>query len=360
MPSSPGISPAVSAAAHCIYPQSNPTNVPIGDAINRLVANRHDCASFYLDTREGQSNGVFESEEHHQGLARTHKLSDGSVYFFLSHSELDSGDKGIIMQFKYSGPLDGEHISQPDSKKTVARLKQLLFINEQHPSDIEFLADVNNNDAGYLFVTQEYKEFSVAIYYWEPGHDLMLIGNIPFSIKAFGPNFIFADKVDDRYYLGIATNHVKKGILYSAKTTDLFPKCEKGSMNVNAFKTILPDDEFDFPIGTEASHSPSQVKLIKDSTGQWYLLAYRSDDNGNENSKDFIDVYSVNISPFKIGKAPVSSTHIYLPTGDTSFTNTGTHHVEKGGRLLVSSSYRWSEDEGHGAGFVSRVDECAS
>ncbi len=39
----------------------------------------------------------------------------------------------------------------------------------------------------------------------------------------------------------------------------------------------------------------------------------------------------------------------------------GTHYVEPSGRLLISSSYRWSEDEGPGSSsYVSRVDECPS
>ena len=53
-------------------------------------------ASFYLDTVEGMSNDFWstEGEDHHQGLARLHRLSDGSIHFFLTHSELDTGDKG--------------------------------------------------------------------------------------------------------------------------------------------------------------------------------------------------------------------------------------------------------------------------
>jgi hypothetical protein len=35
--------------------------------------------------------------------------------------------------------------------------------------------------------------------------------------------------------------------------------------------------------------------------------------------------------------------------------------VERSGRLLLSSSYRWAEDEGPGtSSYVSRVDECPS
>jgi len=53
--------------------------------------------------------------------------------------------------------------------------------------------------------------------------------------------------------------------------------------------------------------------------------------------------------------------HIFFRPGDTSFTSTGTHHVEPSGRLLLSSSYRWANEEGPGdSSYVSRVDECPS
>lgn len=71
------------------------------EEIFSLEANASQCASIYLDTQERHSNDSWippwgdEGEDHHQGIARTHRLSDGSVFFFLSHSERDSGDKGI-------------------------------------------------------------------------------------------------------------------------------------------------------------------------------------------------------------------------------------------------------------------------
>lgn len=56
-------------------------------------------------------------------------------------------------------------------------------------------------------------------------------------------------------------------------------------------------------------------------------------------------VYGVTFSPFSISYL-LYSVHIVFPSGDTGFANTGTHHVEESGRLLISSSYRWSNDEG--------------
>jgi hypothetical protein len=71
-------------------------------------------------------------------------------------------------------------------------------------------------------------------------------------------------------------------------------------------------------------------------------------------------VYGVRFSPFAISYL-LYSVHVVFRPGDTGFASTGTHYVENTGRLLLSSSYRWAEDEGPGSSsYVSRVDECAS
>jgi hypothetical protein len=348
----------ISKPPSCVYPASNPTGRPIHDELQGVAANQHSCSSFYLDTVEGMSNDVLstEGEDHHQGLARTHRLSDGSIYFFLSHSELDEGDKGILAQFRYAGPVDHEHVLHA-SPLTVAPMAQRLPIDEQHPSDIAFLPEVNHLDAGYLFVTEEFDKHRVSVYRWEPNHDLVLHGRILQGFPQGAPNFLFVDLVDDTYYLGIASNNTGWGKLFTARCNELFPKCAKGGMDVGAFKPALPESMFPFPVIGGAS----QVKLIKDSTGQWFLLGFRSDPPDDPNGTDYVDVYEVRFSPYFVISYRLSSTHISFRAGDTGFASTGTHYVEKSGRLLISSSYRWSEDEGpHGTGFVSRVDECPS
>jgi hypothetical protein len=163
----------------CVYPQSNATSLPIRSELQALAANGSSCTSLYLDTVEGMSNDWVssEGEDHHQGLARTHKLSDGAIYFFLSHSELDPGDKGSVSQYRYDGPTDQEHVLET-SPLTVAPMAQLLPIDEQHPSDIEFLPEVNGIDAGYLFVTEEFVNRRVTVYRWEPFQDLVVQGRI--------------------------------------------------------------------------------------------------------------------------------------------------------------------------------------
>jgi hypothetical protein len=61
----------------CIYPQSNATRRPIAEELAALSGNAAKCTKFYLDTVEGMSNDALstEGEDHHQGLARTHRLT---------------------------------------------------------------------------------------------------------------------------------------------------------------------------------------------------------------------------------------------------------------------------------------------
>jgi hypothetical protein len=348
----------------CIYPGSNPTREPLQRELEGLLANAKKCASIYLDTVQSMSKFLLHQENHAQGLARTHKLSDGSIYYFLSYSTI--GEQGTLSQYRYSGPTDDAHVLQTHPL-TVAPMKQLLTIDDQHPSDICFLADVDRLDAGYLFVTEEYDKHRLSVYRWEPSADLTLIGSITHGFPhegPTGPQFVFVDRVDDFYYLGIASSNWGWGQLLRAACGALFPTCKKGEMDLSAFKpvsanSILPASaESRFPF--QVVGSPCQVKLIKDSTGQWYLLAFRSDPPDSETGTDYVDAYAIQFSPFAIFGL-VFSTHIVFPSGDTSFASTGTHYVEDTGRLLVSSSYRWSEDEGPGnSGYVSRVDECPS
>jgi len=319
-----------------------------------LAANRTNCSRFYLDTVESMKNG---GENHHQALARTHRLSDGSIYFFLAHSDLDSGH-GILAQFRYPGPVDQEHIVET-SPRTVAPMEELLRVDEPHPSDIAFLPDVNNADAGYVFVAKEYHRRRVSVYRWSAGSDFAPQGQIfqgfpsvlPGDEPPGGPNFLFLDRVGDVYYLGVASSHWGWGQLLSARADRLFPKCRQGGLDVSAF---VPEQMFPWPV----TGGPSQTKLIRDTAGRWFLLAFRGED---ENSADYVDVYGVRFSPFAISYQLFDGVHVFFPPGDTGFANTGTHYVEKAGRLLLSTSYRYAEDGGPGtSSYVSRVDECPS
>jgi hypothetical protein len=62
------------ARGRCKYTQSNSHVGDIKDALEIVAANISHCTRFYLDTVESMSSG---GEDHHQGLARTHRLSDG-------------------------------------------------------------------------------------------------------------------------------------------------------------------------------------------------------------------------------------------------------------------------------------------
>lgn len=336
----------------CRYPQSHATARPVRDELAAIVQNKDRCSSIYLDTVQGMSNPVHtEEEDHHQGLARSHKLSDGSVYFFLTHSETDEGDQGSLSSYRFGGPTEGDHVltTQP---LTVAPRQQIVMLNERHPSDLVFLPDVNHLDSGYVFITQESDRHVVTCYRWDPAAGLELYGDVPQGLPAEGPMFVFLDRAGDTFYLGIASSHWGWGQLLAARDRDLFPRCARGALDLAAFR---PECMFPFP-----ALGASQVKLVRDGQGEWYLLGFRGDPDGDPNGSDFVDVYGVRFRPFSITPL-LFSVHIFLKPGDTSFTNTGTHHVEPSGRLLLSSSYRWAEDEGPGdSSYVSRVDECPS
>jgi hypothetical protein len=261
------------------------------------------------------------------------------------------------MQFKYGGPLDDAHVIDTHPL-TVASMEEMLSVEDGHPSDLVFLPDVNQADAGYLFVTEEYNSHQVVVYAWAPGSPLTKVGSIFQGFPNHGPAYIFLDLVGDTYYLGIAST---KGIgrLFTASCFKLFPGCRQGGIDLNAFTPAFPESLFIFPavdLDTE-NHNPSQVKLIRDSLGDWYLLGFRSDD---EHGNDYVDVYQVRFSPFAISGPLLSATHIFFRKGDTGFANTGTHYVEPSGRLLISSSYRWSERIDYSNTYRSRVDECPS
>ncbi len=351
----------------CEYPQSNATARSLADELDGLVANRDLCTRFYLDTKREHRNPGWdwgpidlrtEGLDHHQGLARTHRLTDGSIYFFLTHSEMDPGEQGQLMQFRYAGPVDASHVVET-SPITVAGLTQQLYLSEQHPCDVCFLPDVNNADAGYLFIAEPNNTRSVAVYAWAAGEDVSFVGSIQPDFSDDGPQWVFIDRVDDLYFLGIATNG--QGRLFTAAPFKLFPDCRVGGLDIDAFLPATPDSSFVMP----AMDGASQVKLVRDSTNSWFLLGFRSEPDDDPNGDDYIDVYPVQFPPtfetFAIQPRLESSRHVVLKPGDTGFASTGTHFVDDAGTLLVASSFRWSEEIGPGdSGYVSRVDEIPS
>ena len=342
----------------CIYPASHPTAHSIFDELASIAANQSKCASIYLDATYDMSVG---GENHFQGIARTHKLSDGSIYFFLVRSDVDSGSHGQVLQYRYAGPTDQEHVPKTSPAPRVP-LVQAVTSADQHPSDIVFLPEVNELDAGYLFVTEEYNNHRLSVYRWKSGQDLVLHGQLFAGFPAVpsdpgaqgGPQFVFLDLVGNYYYLAIASEHWGWGQLFRASPDRLFPKCAEGSLSLDAFE---PQEIFSFPV----IGSACQTKLVKDSNADWYLLGYRSDPSDDPNGTDYVDVFGVRFDPFVISYK-LAQVHISFPAGDTGFASTGTHYVEKTGRLLVSSSYRWAKNLLHlpSQDFVCRVDELPS
>jgi len=345
----------------CRYPGSNPTAHNIFAELAGIAANQGNCPSLYLDATQAMSTG---GENHFQGVARSHKLSDGSIYYFLVRSDLDSGAHGNVLQYRYAGPTDGEHVLKTSPTPRVP-LRKLLLSADQHPSDIAFLPDVNDLDAGYLFVIEEYDTRQLTVYRWSIEQDIVLLGHLFAGFPAVpsggqgGPQFVFLDLVDDYYYLAVASEHWGWGQLFRATPDELFPDCAEGSLDMDAFK---PREMFPFPVIGGAS----QTKLVRDADGNWFLLGFRSVPNDDPNGTDYVDVFGVRFDPFIIS-TKLAQIHISFPAGDTGFANSGTHYVEKSGRLLISSSYRWSEPLVPGTppfpvpqDFVCRVDELAS
>ena len=204
------------AEGRCRYPQSHATARDIRTEIAGVASNRSSCTSCYLDSVESMGEHPPSSGgSHHQGVARTHRLSDGSIYFFLSHSEVGGRIAGVefpvrrqgnITVYRYGGPTEGEHILETDPL-TVAPMEQMVSLDETHPADICFLPDVNGLDAGYLFVTEEFDRHCVSVYSWEPSGGLNLLGQVRQGFPGTGPNLLFFDRVGHDYYLGIATYH---------------------------------------------------------------------------------------------------------------------------------------------------------
>lgn len=336
----------------CHYPQSHATARDIRAELEGVAGNAGRCTSFYLDTVAEMIN-LF-SEGHHQALARTHRLSDGSIYWFLAHSE--PGGRGTLSQYRYGGPTDDEHVLDADPR-VVAPMEQLLPIDEGHPSDICFLPDVDDLDAGYLFVAEEFDNQVVSVYRWDPAEGLALQGRVDQGFPPdHGPNLLFLDRVGHRYYLGAASYHWGWGALLTARDSELFPGCERGALDVDALRPAAQQSMFPYPV----PEGTTQTKLVRDGTGRWYLLGYRGDPTDDTRGTDFVDVYGVSFEPFSLSYR-LFSVHVTLRSGDTSFATDGTHYVERTGRLLLSSSYRWPSAEGPGeSSWVSRVDECPS
>ena len=376
--SSTGQAASAEATVECaVFPQSNALAQPLADA---LAGFGNSCVSFFLDTLESQSQGTClpgtldctEGTDHHQGLARTPKMAaDGSIYFFLSHAEVsDDDDRGNLMQFRYLGPVDNEHVA---GQGVTAPLTQILTLaDEKHPSDIDFLPDVNDQDSGYLFVAKEfglggedgpYTSHKISIYYWQPHSDFLALGDIDTGLAK--PSHILIDRIsDDYYYLVVLDNTNGIAQPYKAYYSALFPSGVQGSMNIDAFQP-LPQFSFD----VKKSDLGSQVQLIRDSTGKWYVLVYTgTGDDGQGDDYVYVrditfdgDVVALGDGPG--GPPPPSGEtglykHIILPAGETSFINTGGHYVDRDGQLLMFSSERWSHDRGDPYGFETRVDEC--
>jgi hypothetical protein len=73
------------------YPAWHSTAGQMFDELFAASRHQSSSASIYLDTLESQSDSFYlQGLDHHQGLARTHLLPDGSVFWFLAYSSTAS------------------------------------------------------------------------------------------------------------------------------------------------------------------------------------------------------------------------------------------------------------------------------
>lgn len=339
------------------YWASYALNGPIEQVLDSLARNKQSAASIHLDTAEDMKNiAAFEGKDHHQGIARTAMFPNGNVYCFLTHSEVDHGDQGSLGVFEYSGPLDGDHFQATKPTPVAPRKVDLKLLRERHPSDLCFLPEINGHLSGYLFVAHEFEDKAVVVYRWigEPA-SLTYVGalKLPKDVPG-GPQFVFLDNISDHYVLGVTSGQLCW--TFTAPQEQLFPSDAPGTIALESFGTAQGPTPFHVHPHT------SQVKLVRDANAVWFLLVFWGDKKGKTNSADHVSAHPISLDDKKVVTvgSEWKKVHLLFPGGDTSFVSTGTHLVERSGRLLVSTTYRWSKNEGGDAGYVSRLDELAS
>jgi hypothetical protein len=162
-----------------------------------------------------------------------------------------------------------------------------------------FLPEINGADAGYLFVAEQTPIWAetptgpvvvgdtgwLGVYRWSAGEDFESWGTFGPDQLGGTPNFVFLDRFDDTYVLGVVPKYdPDKGRvdMFTADAHELFPQPVPGFMNLSAFQLASPDQPIAFP----ADNHACQVHIVIDVTGQHFLLAFRSDPPDKENADD--------------------------------------------------------------------------
>ena len=148
------------------------------------------------------------------------------MYFFLAHSEVGAGEHGSLSSYRFGGPTDAEHVLTTHPL-TVAPMQRIIALNERHPSDLVYLPDVNHLDAGYTILTEEYDRHAVVCYRWDPHAGLVPQGIVTQGLPARGPNFLFLDRANDVFYLGIASSNWGWGSCWPPATVTCSPSALK-------------------------------------------------------------------------------------------------------------------------------------
>src|SRR5262249_46118501 len=160
------------------------------------------------------------------------------------------------------------------------------------------------------------------VYYWQPGSDLEPRGDFVTDLEK--PSHILIDKINDYYYLVILDNTNKRAKPYRAYYKDLFPGSTQGSIALSAFVRL---QQVQFSLNMDLG---CQAQPVRDFTETWYVLTSTSTNTDGDGDAcvaglniTFDDVVTLSGGP----ENPPSSgcgpgyTHIFLPAGETSFTN---------------------------------------
>ena len=157
-----------------------------------------------------------------------------------------------------------------------------------------------------------------------------------------GPNFVFADLVGDEYLLGIASNNWGHGYLFTAEPARLFPSAAPGQLDVSALSLVPGTIRSRSPAGPASASwcatRPAPGRCSGSAATQMTRRTART------------TWTSIRCPPPRWssgpGRPPCTST--LLPEIQASPVPAPTTSRRRG-RLLVSSSYRWAEDEGPGS-----------
>ena len=374
------------------YPYIPRMNMTVIDAVKQVD---NTCKTAYLDTKS--EHGFWlgtEIGDHHQSIVKTNEFF-GVHRYWITHSEMDDGDKGQVMSFAgprkdfYQTPYYNRGlIKNHDNKSPLGLISQYRF-TEQHPSQAAWLPGVlpNNSQSqkisrapGYLFVAMEkqqkiYVKNSVMFFFF------------PIDVD-FSANIVTLHRKGDYYWLLAGNGNNGDYKAYVAHKSDLFPDVNQiGSINLDAF-TSLSDKTQDFS-GYNLSHDDTSraitfgqnATLVQDVDGGFYLLATQNTNTDDWNigyGDDYVLVWDVEIeNPSNPGSTAGASftinpsdddpyyQHLVFPSDLINFTGPNcaagcTFQTDIDGTLFVDVIGFYADEFGELGNFKSKMYECTT